>query len=55
MSKNIKKKVLESLAKEGTLFCKKHSYDITPKELYKKKCWATRGKTKYCEYILIKK
>ncbi len=43
------KKELENLAKNGTLFCKKHQYYLSVEELNYKNCGSNWGKRKQYE------
>lgn len=53
MGKKVNKKVLENLAKSGTLYCQKHKYLISKKELNQKRCYIGLGESKYCKYLAM--
>lgn len=53
MGKNVNKKVLESLAKEGTLYCQKNRGYISLKEFREKRCYLSLGESSYCKYLAM--
>lgn len=53
MGKNVNKKVLESLAKEGTLYCRKNRDYISLKQFREKRCYVSWGESNYCKYLVM--